>query len=354
MRYCGTTDSRTETHRWPLALQCTAFGTDSAFHSLRMKKMTTGFASGYVITIKSHCRCRWQQPMRRLAAWVSWHELRFGSHLALCLHSPHKLCECSQRLCYEGWNNTITRCMVILFYLSSSSSWLIRLCPHKEHFSRLVVMYPLLVYEKCSYYKQNWLDQKGIADDDTYSHCTTASASWWPNPLTGPPVVMCMSKETWTSEPTCSADCKHELQWVEEQKHDEKRQWCSDGHEQSLADIQRLNTWQQTTQQTWIHTYYHALMIRIGVSGWKFLLVPAYPGCPGSKAVKRSLLLYHALMLPYALWQCWLGVRKSIQPVKIQWWGVGVVICLQWGADCLHMVQLMPLYQKNPIISCLI
>jgi len=25
--------------------------------------------------------------------------------------------------------------------------------------------------------------------------------------------------------------------------------------------------------------------------GEKFLLVPAYPGCPGSKAVKRSLLL---------------------------------------------------------------
>ena len=24
-----------------------------------------------------------------------------------------------------------------------------------------------------------------------------------------------------------------------------------------------------------------------------FLLVPAYPGCPGSKAVKRSLLLYY-------------------------------------------------------------
>jgi len=29
-------------------------------------------------------------------------------------------------------------------------------------------------------------------------------------------------------------------------------------------------------------------LIRIGVSGGKFLLVPAYPGCPGSKAVKRS------------------------------------------------------------------
>jgi len=28
-------------------------------------------------------------------------------------------------------------------------------------------------------------------------------------------------------------------------------------------------------------------MIRMGVSGWMFLLVPAYPGSPGSKAIKR-------------------------------------------------------------------
>jgi len=33
-------------------------------------------------------------------------------------------------------------------------------------------------------------------------------------------------------------------------------------------------------------------MIRTGVSGWMFLLVPAYPGCPGSKAVKRLLLFF--------------------------------------------------------------
>jgi len=31
-----------------------------------------------------------------------------------------------------------------------------------------------------------------------------------------------------------------------------------------------------------------------------FLLVPAYPGCPGSKAVKRSLLLL--LLSPYGLY----------------------------------------------------
>jgi len=34
--------------------------------------------------------------------------------------------------------------------------------------------------------------------------------------------------------------------------------------------------------------------------------------------------------------------RKGIQPVKNEWWGAGVVICLEQGAD-LHMAQLMPL-----------
>ena len=42
------------------------------------------------------------------------------------------------------------------------------------------------------------------------------------------------------------------------------------------------------------------------------------------------------------LWRCWLGVRKGIRPVKTEWWGAGVVICLERGAD-LHTAQLMPL-----------
>ena len=42
------------------------------------------------------------------------------------------------------------------------------------------------------------------------------------------------------------------------------------------------------------------------------------------------------------LWRCWLGGRKGIRPVKTEWWGAGVVICLELGAD-LHMAQLMPL-----------
>jgi len=42
------------------------------------------------------------------------------------------------------------------------------------------------------------------------------------------------------------------------------------------------------------------------------------------------------------LWRCWLGSRKCIRPVKTEWWGAGVVSCLERGAD-LHTAQLMPL-----------
>jgi len=54
--------------------------------------------------------------------------------------------------------------------------------------------------------------------------------------------------------------------------------------------------------------------------------------------------------MPSVLGHCWLGVRKSIRPIKTEWWGIGVVICLEQGADCLHMVQLMPLHSKTPSI----
>jgi len=38
-----------------------------------------------------------------------------------------------------------------------------------------------------------------------------------------------------------------------------------------------------------------------------------------------------------------LGSRKGIRPVKkLEWWGAGVVVYLELGAD-LQMVQLMPL-----------
>ena len=68
-----------------------------------------------------------------------------------------------------------------------------------------------------------------------------------------------------------------------------------------------------------------------------------------TKKIKTTVLdnsLFNNLLS--VLWHCWLGARKSIQPVKIEWSCVGVVICLEWGADCLHMVQLMPLHPKTP------
>ena len=46
--------------------------------------------------------------------------------------------------------------------------------------------------------------------------------------------------------------------------------------------------------------------------------------------------------MPSVLQRCWLGGRKGIRPVKTEWWGAGVVICLERRAD-LHMAQLMPL-----------
>jgi len=36
------------------------------------------------------------------------------------------------------------------------------------------------------------------------------------------------------------------------------------------------------------------------------------------------------------------GRQEGIRPVKTEWWGAGMVICLELGAD-LHMAQLMPL-----------
>jgi len=36
------------------------------------------------------------------------------------------------------------------------------------------------------------------------------------------------------------------------------------------------------------------------------------------------------------LWRCWLGRRKGIQPVKTEWWGAGMVVCLQRVCVCVR------------------
>jgi len=42
-------------------------------------------------------------------------------------------------------------------------------------------------------------------------------------------------------------------------------------------------------------------------------------------------------------WHCWLGIRKSVQSVKIKWWGTGMVVCLERGANDLHVDHLVSL-----------
>ena len=64
-----------------------------------------------------------------------------------------------------------------------------------------------------------------------------------------------------------------------------------------------------------------------------------YPSCTHFYIQWICLLV----QLPSVLWCCSLGGRKGIRPVKTEWWGTGVVIYLEWGANDLYMVQLMPL-----------
>ena len=74
-----------------------------------------------------------------------------------------------------------------------------------------------------------------------------------------------------------------------------------------------------------------------------------------ARCCKRQLNLALVLLclfcvVEYFFWlanACFCYVRSSFSP-KTEWWGVGVVICLERGADCLHMVQLMPLHPKTP------
>jgi len=55
-------------------------------------------------------------------------------------------------------------------------------------------------------------------------------------------------------------------------------------------------------------------LTRMGVSGWMFLLVPAYPGCPGQTAVKWLLLF---VVKALVLLTCTNGVLPNHLPVTV-------------------------------------
>ena len=110
-----------------------------------------------------------------------------------------------------------------------------------------------------------------------------------------------------------------------------------------------------------------------GLCPWTPLGAPPRDPHIGSRSRARHILSVPVLFLtgnePWAVWQpcellytcylltylltpvlrhCWLGVRNSIRPEKNKWPGVGAVIYLERGVDCLRKVQLMPLHPKTP------
>ena len=114
-----------------------------------------------------------------------------------------------------------------------------------------------------------------------------------------------------------------------------------------LNDLCRgyLARWFTLTLSRWV--WRSRLIVRIHYYGMKNFHFQLW------MHVIRILLMYITMwhivgclsssLMPSLLWRCWLGSRKGIPPVKSQWWGTGVIICLEQGANDLHMVQLMPL-----------
>jgi len=97
----------------------------------------------------------------------------------------------------------------------------------------------------------------------------------------------------------------------------------------SMTDvIKAWNWWQldrqtQTTKQKNIHRWWHQKIFHpstlMAFSGLKLLIgqLEEYP---------------------------------AFRPVKIEWWGASMVICLEWGANDLRIVQLMPLLPHHLLL----
>jgi len=72
--------------------------------------------------------------------------------------------------------------------------------------------------------------------------------------------------------------------------------------------------------------------------------VPFMPPAP-SAALHISISVLFctcSCSYPFSALTLLVGQQEGIRPVKTEWWGAGVVVCLEQGA-VLHMAQLMPL-----------
>jgi len=98
------------------------------------------------------------------------------------------------------------------------------------------------------------------------------------------------------------------------------------------------------------------LMIRIGVTGWLFLLVPAHPGSPGQRAVKRLLLLYlgtwyPVLCLAHHCGKMVLSVTKNLVWI---WWKIFANSTFSNELFLMHSTALLSVSFSNcrPLRGC--
>jgi len=94
-----------------------------------------------------------------------------------------------------------------------------------------------------------------------------------------------------------------------------------------------------------------AVPLSMGGAGIHLTMSPA----PRPTSIPSGILIRPTDWPQYTnvLWHCWLGIRKSIRPVKNEWCIGMVTVCLKLGANDLHMVQVMPLPPQY-IVSCFI
>jgi len=90
-----------------------------------------------------------------------------------------------------------------------------------------------------------------------------------------------------------------------------------------------------------------ACWLKVVISGLKYVPHPIQ-----HHREEEILNLQHFChQMPSVLWCCWLGVRKCIWPIKVEWWGAGMVICLVWGANDLHMGPADATATPSPLAS---
>jgi len=112
---------------------------------------------------------------------------------------------------------------------------------------------------------------------------------------------------------------------------------------QLLADIASLSPNYQTSSVEGFHSLILKFAPKNLIFSYKSMLCRLYLAALHFNENSDRGHRVDAAYMPSVLWCCWLGSRKGILPVKMEWWGAGMVICLERGVNHMHMVQLMSL-----------